>query len=347
MDLGRGREVFDNNLEGALLYADLVLGRKQLIAETRQWRRLAAAIGRIIGLEEEQPRRSGGNGAPRRISPTRSASILEHEVERLVDAGMTADDARTAAHRRFGCLDPHARAIPRRADDHLAGAVRTGSPRRLVRTVAEPDVCRHHRADVRGRHEPRNGGVRHFRCGTCSAPSPFVTRRISTRSAGDRRQSVDPRSARRDYEEIRTRSDLFDGVVGEATARRISAEGQQLLVGFVTGEYFETLGPRVLLGRALTAGDARTPRRGARRRAHRSGLGAPLRPRSVSSRPRARGERPQAALIVGVLAGFGGLDDLPRDVWVPITMVDTLAGGDLSGSKQPRQLRRPPGCAPA
>ena len=29
---------------------------------------------------------------------------LEHEVERLVDAGMTADDARTAAHRRFGSL---------------------------------------------------------------------------------------------------------------------------------------------------------------------------------------------------------------------------------------------------
>ncbi len=44
-------------------------------------------------------------------------------------------------------------------------------------------------------------------------------------------------------------------------------------------------------------------------------------------------------VVVGVMAGFGGLDDLPRDLWVPVTMFDALAGGDLFGSKQPRQLR--------
>ena len=41
----------DNNRK-ARFYTLTRTGRKQLIAETRQWRRLAAAIGRIIGPEE-------------------------------------------------------------------------------------------------------------------------------------------------------------------------------------------------------------------------------------------------------------------------------------------------------
>ena len=41
----------DNNRK-ARFYTLTKTGRKQLVAETRQWRRLAAAIGRIIGPEE-------------------------------------------------------------------------------------------------------------------------------------------------------------------------------------------------------------------------------------------------------------------------------------------------------
>jgi PadR family transcriptional regulator, regulatory protein PadR len=41
----------DNNRK-ARFYTLTRTGRKQLVAETRQWRRLAAAIGRIIGPEE-------------------------------------------------------------------------------------------------------------------------------------------------------------------------------------------------------------------------------------------------------------------------------------------------------
>jgi transcriptional regulator len=41
----------DNNRK-ARFYALTKSGRKQLVAETRQWRRLAAAIGRILGTEE-------------------------------------------------------------------------------------------------------------------------------------------------------------------------------------------------------------------------------------------------------------------------------------------------------
>lgn len=41
----------DNNRK-ARFYTLTGTGRKQLVAETRQWRRLVAAIGRIIGPEE-------------------------------------------------------------------------------------------------------------------------------------------------------------------------------------------------------------------------------------------------------------------------------------------------------
>lgn len=41
----------DNNRK-ARFYELTKAGRKQLVAETRQWRRLAAAVGRILGPEE-------------------------------------------------------------------------------------------------------------------------------------------------------------------------------------------------------------------------------------------------------------------------------------------------------
>ena len=41
----------DNNRK-ARFYTLTKAGRKQLTAETRQWKRLASAIGRILGAEE-------------------------------------------------------------------------------------------------------------------------------------------------------------------------------------------------------------------------------------------------------------------------------------------------------
>ena len=41
----------DNNRK-ARFYTLTKSGRKQLVAETRQWRRLASAIGKILGTEE-------------------------------------------------------------------------------------------------------------------------------------------------------------------------------------------------------------------------------------------------------------------------------------------------------
>jgi PadR family transcriptional regulator PadR len=43
--------ISDNNRK-ARFYALTKAGRKQLTAETRQWRRMTAAIGRILGPEE-------------------------------------------------------------------------------------------------------------------------------------------------------------------------------------------------------------------------------------------------------------------------------------------------------
>lgn len=40
------------NNRRARFYTLTKAGRKQLIAETRQWRRLASAIGRVLGTEE-------------------------------------------------------------------------------------------------------------------------------------------------------------------------------------------------------------------------------------------------------------------------------------------------------
>ena len=61
-----------------------------------------------------------------------------------------------------------------------------------------------------------------------------------------------------DYEELRTRKDLFDDVIAERN-RTVTSDGRQMIAAFVSGNYFEALGGRVLAGRALGWFDARTP----------------------------------------------------------------------------------------
>src|SRR5689334_14099231 len=61
-----------------------------------------------------------------------------------------------------------------------------------------------------------------------------------------------------DYQELSRRQDLFDDVIGERN-REVPADGPPLLVAFVTGNYFQGLGGRVLAGRALQDFDARSP----------------------------------------------------------------------------------------
>ena len=142
----------------------------------------------------------------------------------------------------------------------------------------------------------------------------------------------------RDYQDFQARPDLFDGAVAEAT-RNVASGERRLAIGFVSGNYFGVLGARVALGRALVDDDARAPG------------GEPVAVLTDSAWTRLFGRdravvgrelevNGRKLLIVGVMAAeFVGLDDTPRDIWVPITMYGALFHDDLFGANQPRQLR--------
>jgi predicted permease len=140
-----------------------------------------------------------------------------------------------------------------------------------------------------------------------------------------------------DYEDCRVRLDLFDGVIAEGV-RTASSNRHELAIGFVSGNYFDILGARVLLGRALTGDDARTPG------------GEPVAVLSHQAWTRVFGRDPAALgrelevngwklLIVGVMGPeFAGFNGAPRDIWVPLTMYGAIVDEDLFGSNQPRQI---------
>jgi len=140
-----------------------------------------------------------------------------------------------------------------------------------------------------------------------------------------------------DYEELRSRKDLFDDVIAERN-RTVSSDGRQLIAAFVSGNYFEALGGRVLGGRALGWFDARTP--GSDPVAvlsHRAWT------RFFDQDPATVGKtvrlNDHVFTIVGVMhEEFVGLNDTPPDLWVPVTMSGPVAKVNLFGTNQPRQL---------
>jgi hypothetical protein len=142
----------------------------------------------------------------------------------------------------------------------------------------------------------------------------------------------------KDYEQFLTRGDLFDGVIAE-TVRQVTSDGRQLSVGFVSGNYFEALGARVALGRSLSRSDASAPGGEAvLLLSHQTWI------RLFGGAPSALGNELELngtkVLVVGVMSPeFVGLDDVPRDAWMPVTMYQVLGGSDLFGTKQPRSLR--------
>jgi predicted permease len=140
-----------------------------------------------------------------------------------------------------------------------------------------------------------------------------------------------------DYEELRSRKDLFDDVIAERN-RTVASDGRQLIAAFVSGTYFEALGGRVLAGRALAWFDARTPG------------GDPVAVLSHRAWARFFDRDPttvgktvrlndQVFTIVGVMhEEFFGLNDTPPDLWVPVTMYGPVAKVNLFGMNQPRHL---------
>ena len=128
----------------------------------------------------------------------------------------------------------------------------------------------------------------------------------------------------RDYDDLLTRTDLFTAVIGDNT-HFVSSDGQSLAAAFVSDNYFTALRPRLLLGRGLTAADREQPVAVLGYAAwsrlfsgDRAALGRTI---DVDGRP---------FLVVGVLRSeFGGLDDYPRDIWMPAAAGDPKRGVEL------------------
>jgi predicted permease len=142
----------------------------------------------------------------------------------------------------------------------------------------------------------------------------------------------------RDYEAIGSRTDLFESAVANG-GRFVSWNNNTLAVGFVSGNYFDTLGVPMLLGRGLATFDTA------------SIGGAPVAVLSEQLWARYFGSDPAIVgrefdlngtklVIVGVTRGaFQGLDDSPEDLWLPATMAGPVLKQEVFGAKQPRVVR--------
>ncbi len=141
----------------------------------------------------------------------------------------------------------------------------------------------------------------------------------------------------RDYQELQRHRDLFDAVIAERN-RSVISDGTPLLAAFVSGNYFETLGGRVQLGRSLAGFDAQSPGAGSV-----VVLSDQAWTRVFDRDPAVIGREmrlnDQTLTVVGVMAEeFVGLNDTPPDLWVPATMHGAVIKQDLFGATEPREL---------
>jgi len=141
----------------------------------------------------------------------------------------------------------------------------------------------------------------------------------------------------REFLDLRGRRDLFEDVSAERTQFVLSG-GRQLYAGFVSGNYFDMLGARVSQGRPLADFDVQAA--GSNAVAVLSDQAwARLFNRDASAIGRTIELNREPLVIVGVMRPeFSGLDDSPRDLWVPLTMSHAVAKLDLFGAAQPREV---------
>ena len=115
------------------------------------------------------------------------------------------------------------------------------------------------------------------------------------------------------YETLRERTDVFDALVAEAM-RYGSSEGRTLSVAAVSLNYFEALAPPMRIGRPFTRADGEAPIAVLSDQAW-----GRLFARDSAALGRDLELDGRRVTVIGVLRPeFTGLDDMPRDVWVPI-----------------------------
>ena len=138
----------------------------------------------------------------------------------------------------------------------------------------------------------------------------------------------------REYEELRGRTDVFESAVAEST-RFIASNGRPLAAALVSDNYFEALGPAVLMGRTWRADE-----RGVEGvvLSHQGWMRL-FANDSVTTIPRELDINGRLFPVMGILRPeFIGLSDSPRDVWIPFTTYADLANPGLLGVDQPQAV---------
>ena len=262
---------------------------------------------------------------------------VEHETERLVQNGLSPEDARAAALRSFGSVT--------RTRERFHDARRVMWLDHAVRDLRYAwRGLRHSRAFAASTVLTLAAGMSLvtvvFTLLNAYVLRPFAVRDpYSLYTIGWQAQEAAGSSFRwRDYELVQERGDLFDGVVASIQGSLVSG-GQPLAIGFVSANYFDVLAPQVLLGRSLTAGDARAP--GAEPVAV---LAHQAWTRLFGADPAVVGSEVELAgrklVVVGVMGpAFTGLGGTPRDAWIPVTMYDALTGERVFGPGDSRPLQ--------
>ena len=272
---------------------------------------------------------------------------LDLETERLIADGLEPGrGARGPPRRRVRQRRRGPGALPRSQPLDLA---RAGS-RRIFATRARG--LRHSPAFVAtiGAHARGRPRARHGRVHRLQRLRPPSVRRSAIRQPAPiawRSPEAGGQAFRwRDYQELRERRDLFDAVIAEDT-RFVSSNGRPLVAALVSDNYFEALGP-AHAARADRCG-AWTPARAARlavvlsHQAWTRLFGA-TRPRSAARWTSTAGRSSSSVS----LREFTGLDDSPRDVWMPLPAYAALAAPDLHRRQTSRaRSRSARACDPA
>ncbi len=262
---------------------------------------------------------------------------LESEAARLVGEGLTEDEARSRARRNFGNVTRARERFHERQHfvwpGQLAQDLRYAwrglwySRAFLATTVLTLAVGMSLVSVV-------------FGVFNAYVLRPFAVHDpYSLYAVGWRSQEAAGSSFRmQDYDDLQGRSDIFDGVIAE-TPRSVVSNNRALAVGFVSGNYFAMLGVRMRLGRGFAPSDAAVP--GSEAVAVLSEQAwTTLFDRDPLILGRTIDLGGQDLVIIGVASGtFAGLDQAPKDAWVPITMYGPLGGGDLFAAPQKRQVQ--------